>query len=165
MLLSAFTLFHVIISLIGIISGLVFLYGLLTSRRSEGSTTLFLTTTVATSVTGFLFPVHHFLPAHVIGIISLLRLGIAIPARRTFHLEGPWGRIFAGTSVTALYLNVFVLIVQLFRKVPALKALAPTQSEASFQITQLAILLLFIVLGTMATVRFRSNPSRTAVTS
>jgi len=165
MLLSAFTLFHVIISLIGIISGLVFLYGLLTSRRSEGSTTLFLTTTVATSVTGFLFPVHHFLPAHVIGIISLILLGIAIPARRTFHLEGPWGRIFAGTSVTALYLNVFVLIVQLFRKVPALKALAPTQSEAPFQITQLAILLLFIVLGTMATVRFRSNPSRTAVTS
>jgi len=165
MLLSAFTLFHVIISLIGIISGLVFLYGLLTSRRSEGSTTLFLTTTVATSVTGFLFPIHHFLPAHVIGIISLILLGIAIPARRTFHLEGPWGRIFAGTSVTALYLNVFVLIVQLFRRVPALKALAPTQSEAPFQITQLAILLLFIVLGTMATVRFRSNPSRTAVTS
>ena len=165
MLLSAFTLFHVIISLIGIVSGLVFLYQLLTSRRSEGWTTLFLTTTVATSVTGFFFPVHHFMPSHGVGIISLILLGIAIPARRIFRLATPWGRIFVGTSVTALYLNVFVLIVQLFLKVPALKALAPTQSEPPFQITQLTVLLLFIVLGTLATVRFRSNPARTPVTS
>src|SRR3954454_20630398 len=165
MLLSAFTLFHVIISLIGIISGLVFLYGLLTSRRSEGSTTLFLTTTVATSVTGFLFPVHHFLPAHVIGIISLILLGIAIPARRTFHLEGPWGRIFAGTSVTALYLNVFVLIVQLFRKVPALKALAPTQSEPPFAIAQLAALLLFAGLVIRASMKFHGESLRTVKAS
>jgi len=164
-LLSAFTLFHVIISLIGIVSGLVFLYGLLTSRRSEGWTTLFLTTTVATSVTGFLFPVQHFMPSHAVGIISLILLGIAIPARRVFHLAAPWGRIFVGTSVTALYLNVFVLVVQLFLKVPALKALAPTQSEPPFQFTQLTVLLVFIVLGTLATIRFRSGTARTPVTS
>jgi len=165
MLLSAFTLFHVIISMVGIASGLVVLYGFLTSNRSEGWTTLFLTTTVATSATGFLFPVQHFLPSHAVGIISLILLGIAIPARRVFHLAAAWGRIFVGTSVTALYLNVFVLVVQLFLKVPALKALAPTQSEPPFQIAQLTVLLLFIVLGTLATVRFRSNPARTAVTS
>jgi hypothetical protein len=157
MILSAFTLFHVILSLLGIGSGFVVLYGLFTSNRFDGWTSLFLTTTVATSVTGFLFPVHHFMPSHALGIISLALLAVAIPARYHFRLAAPWGRIYVGTAVTALYFNVFVLVVQLFQKVPSLKALAPTQSETPFQITQLAVLLLFLTLGILAAVRFRKE--------
>jgi hypothetical protein len=149
------------LSLLGIGSGFVVLYGLLTSRRFDGLTTLFLTTTAATSLTGFLFPVHHFMPSHVVGIISLVLLSVAIPARYRFQLAAPWGRIYVGTAVTALYLNVFVLVVQLFEKVPSLTALAPAQSEPPFQITQLGVLLLFLTLGILAAVRFRKETVRT----
>jgi hypothetical protein len=162
MILGAFTAFHVLLSLIGIGSGFVVLYGFLTLKRFDGWNTLFLTTTAATSVTGFLFPFHQLLPGHVLGVLSLIVLGIAIPARYTMHLAGGWGRTYAITSVIALYFNVFVLIVQLFEKVPPLRALAPTQSEPPFQVAQLAALVLFIVLGTLSAKKFRGTSLRPA---
>jgi hypothetical protein len=162
MLLSAFTFFHVVLSLVGIGTGFVVVYGLLASRRLDGWTALFLATTVATSVTGFLFPYHGFLPSHGVGIVSLIALVIAILARYRYRLAGGWRRTYAITTVVALYLNVFVLIVQLFLKVPALKAIAPSQSEPPFQITQLIGLLLFTVLAIGAAIKFRAEPPRTA---
>jgi len=154
MILSAFTLFHVALSLIGILSGFVVLGGFLTAKRSNGWTALFLVTTVLTSVTGFLFPFHKFLPSHAVGIVSLLVLAVTIPALYVFYLSGPWRLTYVIGAVIALYLNVFVLIAQLFMKVPGLKALAPTQSEAPFLGTQVVVMLIFIVLGILAAKRF-----------
>src|SRR5436190_16597222 len=122
--MDTFTLVHVIISLIGIGSGLVVMIGLLTGRQLNGWTALFLASTVATSVTGFFFPFHGFTPAIAVGILSLFLLAVAIFARYGRRLAGAWRWIYVVTAMVALYLNVFVLIVQLFQKVPALKALA-----------------------------------------
>ena len=152
---ETYTLIHVIISLIGIGSGLVVVFGLLGSKRLDGWTALFLVTTVATSVTGFFFPFHKFTPAIGVGIISLVLLALAILARYVFHLAGGWRRTYVISSVIALYLNVFVLIVQLFEKVPALNALAPTQSEPPFKITQVVVMAVFVVLGILAVRGFR----------
>ena len=160
--MTTFTFVHVLLSLIGIFSGFVVVFGLLVAKRLDGWTTLFLASTVLTSVTGFLFPFHGFLPSHGVGILSLLALAIAIFARYGRHLAALWRRTYAITAVIALYLNVFVLIVQLFQKVPALKAIAPTQSEAPFKVTQLVALVLFVVLGGSAAIRFRSEQPRTA---
>jgi hypothetical protein len=157
MILSAFTFFHVMLSLVGIAAGFVVLYGLLVSKRLDGWTSLFLATTAATSVTGFLFPVHHFMPSHALAILSLIVLGIASLARYRYGLAGGWRRTYVISAVLAQYFNVFVLIVQLFEKVPALKALAPTQSEPPFQLTQLAVLLLFAALGIRATMTFHGE--------
>jgi hypothetical protein len=162
MILSAFTFFHVVISLVAIASGFVIVYGLLTSKRLDGWTALFLATTVATSVTGFMFPAHHLTPGHVLGIISLIVLTFAIVARYRYRLVGGWRRTYAITAVTALYFNVFVLIAQLFEKVPALKELAPTQSEAPFKIAQLVALLVFAALATRAAMKFHSEPLQSA---
>jgi hypothetical protein len=154
MILSPFTLFHVALSLVGILSGFVVVGGFLTAKRSNGWPALFLTTTVLTSVTGFLFPFHRFLPSHAVGIVSLLVLAVTIPALYVFHLAGPWRRTYVIGSVIALYLNVFVLIAQFFMKVPALKALAPTQSEPPFLGTQVVVMLIFVVTGVLAAKRF-----------
>ena len=153
--LEAFTVFHVALSLVGILAGFVVMYGLLTSQRLEGWTATFLITTVATSVTGFMFPVHHFMPSHAVGIISLLALGIAIFARYGGHLAGSWRWAYAVTAMISLYLNVFVLIFQGFLKVPALNALAPTQTEPPFKVAQGVVLLIFVVLTIFAAARFR----------
>ena len=154
MILSAFTLFHVLLSLVGILSGFVVVAGFMSAKRSNGWTALFLTTTVLTSLTGFLFPFQKFLPSHAVGIVSLLVLAVAIPALSVFHLAGPWRLTYVIGGVIALYLNVFVLIAQLFMKVPALKALAPTQSEPPFLGTQVVVMLVFIVLGVFPAKRF-----------
>jgi hypothetical protein len=147
MSLETFTLVHVIISLVGIASGLVVVFGMLGGKRRNGCNAVFLTTTVLTSVTGFGFPFDHLLPSHKVGIISLLVLAIAVLARYAMHLAGPWQRIYVISAVIALYLNVFVLVVQGFLKVPALHALAPTQKEPPFLVAQLAVLAIFIGLG------------------
>jgi hypothetical protein len=158
-MLGLFTLVHVALSLAGIGAGFVVVFGLLAAKQFEGWTKLFLWTTVATSATGFLFPFHRLLPSHIVGIVSLIVLVIAIRAHYRLHLSGAWRKTYVITAVTALYLNVFVLVAQLFLKVPALKALAPTQSEPPFQIAQLAVLVLFLVLGTLATRKFsRAEP-------
>jgi len=162
MILTIFTAFHVILSLIGIGSGFVVVLGLLNSKRLDGWATVFLSTTVLTSVTGFFFPVHQFLPSHGVGIVSLIVLAMAIRALYRHRLAGGWARTYVIASVIALYLNVFILIVQLFRRVPALKAIAPTQSEPPFQFAQLAALLLFIGLGIRASMRFHGEPARFA---
>ena len=163
--LAAFTIFHVIISLIGIVSGIVVVLGMLKNKRLDGWTAVFLITTVATSVTGFLFPVHHFMPSHALGIISLAVLTPSILARYAGRLAGSYRWIYVVTAVLALYLNVFVLVVQLFEKVPALKQLAPTQSEPPFQITQGVVLTLFIVLTILAAIKFRGPSASQALTA
>jgi hypothetical protein len=152
---TTFTQAHVIISLLGILSGLVVMFGLLASANLNRWTAFFLASTVATSVTGFFFPFHGVTPAIVVGVISLMVLAVAIFARYGGHFAGAWRWIYVVSTMTALYLNVFVLVVQLFQKVPALKALAPTQSEPPFAVTQLVVLGIFVVLTILAAVRFR----------
>jgi len=160
--LSALTLVHVVISLIGIVSGLVVTLGLLRSERMDGLTALFLVTTVATSATGFLFPFHKLLPSHILGVISLLLLAFAVAGRYAFHLAGAWRRIYSVTAVLSLWLNVFVLIAQLFMKVPALHLLAPTGSEPPFLIVQTVVMIIFIALAIMAAKNFRADVARAA---
>jgi hypothetical protein len=155
--LATYTLLHIVISLVGIGSGLVVVFGMIAGKRLDGWTAVFLTTTVATSVTGFGFPFDHLLPSHIVGCLSLVVLALAIFARYGRRLAGAWRTTFAISAVVALYFNVFVLIVQSFLKVPALHALAPTGSEPPFAITQGLVLLLFIALGTFATIRFRDR--------
>jgi hypothetical protein len=147
----------VVLSLIGILAGFVVVYGLLTANRLDGWTKVFLWTTVLTSVTGYLFPFHKLLPSHIVGAISLAILALCIYARYGRKLAGGWNRRYAITAVIALYLNVFVLVAQLFQKVPALRTLAPTQSERPFLITQTVILLAFVVIGILAATRFRQQ--------
>jgi hypothetical protein len=154
---ATFTLVHVVISLVGIGSGLVVSYGLLSGKRLNGWTALFLATTVATSVTGFGFPFDHLLPSHKVGIISLVVLAIAILARYPLLLAGAWRRIYVVSAAIALYLNVFVLVVQAFEKVPALRAMAPKQNEPPFLAAQLVVLAIFVVLTILATKRFRNE--------
>jgi hypothetical protein len=159
---STFTLVHVVLSLVGIGAGLIVMWGLLTGKRLEGWTAVFLASTVATSVTGFGFPLHKFLPPHYVGVISLFVLALALVARYAFHLSGAWRWIYVVSAVIALYLNVFVAVVQAFQKLPALKAIAPTQTEPPFVIAQLAVLVLFVVLAIVATIRFAPGRLRTA---
>jgi hypothetical protein len=158
MSLSTFTLFHVVISLVGIGSGLLVLYGLLIGKRFDGGTAIFLLTTVLTSLTGFLFPFEHLLPSHVVGVISLVALAVAITARYALHLAHAWRRVYVVCAVLALYLNVFVLVVQVFLKVPAVHALAPTQKEPPFLVVQLIVMAIFVVLGIFAVKNFRIEP-------
>jgi hypothetical protein len=161
MILGIDTFVHVVLSLIGILSGLVVAYGFLAAKRFDGWTGVFLATTVLTSVTGFFFPFHKFLPSHAVGTISLIVLAIAAYARYGRKMAGGWRRTYVITAMVALYLNVFVLVAQLFMKVPALRALAPTQSEPPFVAAQVTVLLLFVVLSVLATIRFGNEQLRT----
>jgi hypothetical protein len=153
--LRTLTIAHVVISLVGIGSGFVVMCGLLTANDFPVWTAIFLSTTLATSVTGFLFPFQKFTPAIGVGIVSMIALALAIPALYIFDLSGGWRNTYVVSSVVALYLNVFVGIVQAFQKLPKLKVLAPKQSEPPFVFTQLAVLLLFVVLGIFTTIRFQ----------
>src|SRR5205814_10230456 len=125
----------------------------------EGWTAAFLGTTAATSLTGFGFPFHHLLPSHVVGLVSLAVLALAAAARYLFDLRRRWRRVYAVCAVLALYLNVFVGVVQAFLKVPALNALAPKQTEPPFVVAQAVVLVLFIVMAVAAAIRFRPDPS------
>jgi hypothetical protein len=153
--LANFTLLHVIISLIGIATGLIAVLGLCCGRLLSGWTALFLLTTVATSITAFMFPSTSFGPSQIVGVISLIALAIAISALYFYHVAGPWRWIYAITAVLSLYLNVFVGVVQAFDKVPVLHPLAPTGSEPPFKVAQLIVLVIFIVLAVIAVRRFR----------
>ena len=157
MILTTFTLVHVLVSLVGIASGCVAALGLLAGKRLDGWTKLFLATTVATSVTGFMFPFHRFLPSHGVGVVSLLVLPVAVYARYGRRLAGHWRAAYVVTAMFALYLNVFVLVAQAFLKVPPLKALAPTGSEPPFVVAQSAVLALFATLTVVALCRFRTG--------
>ncbi len=150
MSLATFTLVHVLISVLGLVSGFAAIGALIARKDFAAWTAVFLASTVATSVTGFFFPFEHLLPSHIVGIISLVVLAIAIAARYVRHLAGPWRRTYAITAVVALYFNTFVAVVQAFKKVPALETLAPTQTEAPFLVAQLAVLAAFVALGILA---------------
>jgi hypothetical protein len=154
MSLAAFTQFHVIISLIAIVTGIVVLVGMLSAKRLPSTTAIFLITTVATSITGFMFP-NAFDAADVVGIISLVFLALAILALYTYKLAGSWRAIYVLGAVAALYLNCFVLVAQIFGKVPFFHALAPTQKEPPFAIAQGVLLILFVGLGIAAFRKFR----------
>jgi len=154
--LQTFTLVHVLISVIGIISGLVTAGGLASGRRLTGWAPIFLVTTIATSVTGFGFPVDSLLPSHVVGILSLVILAGVVVAQ-VKGLAGPWRRIYAAGVVAATYFNTFVLVVQLFRRLPDLSELAPTQSEPPFALAQLLVLVSFVWLGVAADRGIRST--------
>jgi hypothetical protein len=159
MVLHVYTIIHTLISLVGIFTGLVVLFGLLSGKRLDGWTKWFLITTVLTSVTGFFFPFHGFTPAIALGIMSLIVLAVAIFARYPRHLAGHWRWIYVVTAVIALYFNMFVLVVQTFEKIPALHAMAPTQTEPPFKLTQLIVLAIFVLLGIIAAIRFRPTPA------
>ncbi|HUO17431.1 MAG TPA: hypothetical protein VMX38_20790 [Verrucomicrobiae bacterium] len=152
---STYTLLHVVISLIGIGSGLAVMYGMLTADRMDRLTAVFVSFTALTSLTGFAFPNDHVTPGIVVGILSLVVLAALIVARYAMHLRGAWRWIYVVTASIALYFNCFVLVVQSFEKVPALHALAPTQKEPPFAIAQLFLLTLFVVLTVVAVRRFR----------
>lgn len=154
MVITALTLFHVALSLVGIASGLIVLLGLFSGNRLNNWTAIFLITTVGTSVTGFFFPFERLLPSHVVGIISLVVLAIAIYARYLRHLSGIWRRTYVIGAIIALYLNVFVLVVQAFQKVPFLKEIAPTQSEPPFALAQFVVFAAFIGCGVTAVKKF-----------
>lgn len=162
MILTVFTFVHVVISLIGIGAGVVVMAGFLAGKQLTGWTAWFLWSTVLTSATGYFFPYHGFKPSYVVGAISLVFLALALFALYRVQLAGAWRKTYVISAMIALYLNVFVLIAQLFDKVPALRALAPTQSEPPFKITQLTVLVLFFILTIFSAIRFRSTSVRTA---
>jgi hypothetical protein len=152
--LPTFTAFHVILSVIGIGSGMIVLFGLLDGQLLRLINLFFLVTTIATSLTGFLFPFKGITPGIKLGILSMIALAVAMTALYRFRLAGPWRTAFVVSAMLALYFNVFVLIVQLFEKVPALHALAPTQTELPFLIAQIVLLIVFIVLTIQADKNF-----------
>jgi hypothetical protein len=151
---STFTLLHVIISLVGIFTGVIALFGMLSASRLPTWTALFLLTTVATSVTGFMFPSTGFDAADRVGVISLVMLAVAILALYSYHLNGAWRWLYVVTSVIALYLNVFVGVVQSFQKIPFLHALAPKGAEPPFIVAQVLVMAIFVVLGILAVKKF-----------
>ncbi|HEX2790031.1 MAG TPA: hypothetical protein VHN17_06340 [Steroidobacteraceae bacterium] len=160
---ASFTLFHVVLSLIGIASGLVVMAGMWAGKRLNGWSALFLATTVATSVTGFLFHSAKFGPPHVIGLLSLVLLVLAILARYSYHLAGSWRWIYVVTAQLALYFNVFVAVVQAFQKLPLLQPLAPTGTEPPFAIAQGLVLVAFIAFTVLALKRFYPARDNAAV--
>jgi hypothetical protein len=162
--MSIFTLIHVALSLAGIFTGLAVFLGLLTGRKMNSLTAVFLATTAATSLTGFCyFPFLGFTPGQAFGILSMIVLAVAIYSRNVRHLEGVWARVYVITAIFPLYLNVFVLVVQSFQKVPALKALAPTGSEPPFFIVQGIVFVLFLVFGIRAALRFPALVAQSSV--
>ncbi|MGC1532512.1 MAG: hypothetical protein WA832_17780 [Bradyrhizobium sp.] len=155
--LSAVTTLHVVISLVGIVTGLIVLSGLFKSQSMPGMTAIFLITTILTNATGFMFPFEKLLPSHVIAIISLVLLGIACVALYSMKLSGAWRSIYVITAITSLYLNIFVLVIQSFLKIGFLHALAPSvpPSEPPFAIVQGVVLVLFVIAGIAAVRRYR----------
>jgi hypothetical protein len=149
----------VLISLAGVGTGFIVVYGMLNGKRLDGWTGIFLVTTVLTSATGFLFPVEHLLPSHIVGTISLVLLALAILGRYVLHLAGAGRLLYVVGSVLALYLNCFVAVVQAFLKVPALHALAPNGKEPPFVAAQVVVMAIFIGLGIVAAKRFRVQPA------
>jgi hypothetical protein len=162
MTIQTFTQLHVAISLVGIATGFIVLWGMYRANRLELWTGAFLVTTILTSVTGFFFPATAILPSHVVGVISLVVLAVAVVALYHYRLAGRWRWIYVTSAVLALYLNVFVGVVQTFLKVPVFHALAPTQGEPAFAIAQGLVLVTFVALGIVAAMKFRPAAAMTA---
>jgi hypothetical protein len=155
--ITTFTLIHTLLSLVGIFAGLVVVGGLIAGKQLGGWNGLFLVTTALTNITGFGFPFVKLLPSHQIGILSLIVLPVVLAARYWKHLTGSWDRVYVVGAVLLLYLNVFVLVVQLFQRVPALLVSAPTQKEPPFVVSQFFVLALFVWLGWAAVKGARSG--------
>ena len=151
---GAFTALHVIISLIGLLAGVLAVAAMLADKRPGAETAVFLGFTILTSATGFLFHSAKIGPPHIVGVLSLVVLAVACVALYGFRLKGVWRPVYVITALMALYFNAFVAVVQAFDKIAALKALAPTGSEPPFLVAQLAVLAAFVVLGFLATRRF-----------
>jgi len=159
MVLHIYTIFHTLISLAAIFSGIVVLAAMLSGNRVDCWTKWFLITAVATTVTGFFFPFHRITPAVILGIITVPVLAITIYARYSGRLAGAWRWIYVIGAVMSLYFNLFVFVVQAFEKVPALNAIAPTQTESPFKLTQFVVLIASLLLAIVAVIRFHPNPS------
>ena len=160
MILQIYTIIHTLISLVAIFTGIVVVFGMLADSRLDGWTKWFLITAVATTVTGFFFPFHGFTPAIGLGIISLPFLALTIFARYPKQLAGAWRWIYVIGAVICLYFNLFVAVVQSFEKIPAMRAIAPTQIEPPFKLTQLIVLVVSFLLAMVAVIRFRPEPAR-----
>ena len=160
MILQIYTIIHTLISLVAIFTGIVVAFGMLADSRLDGWTKWFLITAVATTVTGFFFPLHGFTPAIGLGIISLPFLALTIFARYPKQLVGAWRWIYVIGAVICLYFNLFVAVVQSFEKIPAMRAIAPTQIEPPFKLTQLIVLVVSFLLAMVAVIRFRPEPAR-----
>lgn len=156
--MTPLTLFHVALSLVGIAAGFLVMAAMLHGRSPPRWTAVFLFATLATSLTGFLFPFNGFTPALGFGIVSMLAFAAVLPALYVFRIAGHWRWIYVIGAVFVQYLNVFVLVVQLFGKVPALRAIAPTQASPVFAATQGLVLVAFIGFGILAVRRF--HPGR-----
>lgn len=156
---TAYTLIHVVLSLVGMVAGLVVAGGLLGGTRPERWAAVFLVTTIAANVTGLGFPFVHFLPSHAVAIVSLVVLATVIVAHYVRHFAGLWRAIYAAGVVAATYFNVFVLVAQLFKRIPVLFVAAPTQSEPPFLLTELLVLVLFVRLGVVSVRGFRPAPA------
>jgi hypothetical protein len=159
--LSTFTTVHVIISLIGIVAGIIVMFGLLGSNRMPGMTALFLLFTILTSATGFLFPFKELTPAYFVGALSLVLLAMACIALYGMKLSGAWRWIYVVTAMISLYLNVFVLVIQSFLKVAPLHALAPGEPPGGpiFAVAQGIVLVFFVLVIIGAVRRFRPMPT------
>jgi hypothetical protein len=160
---SAFTLFHVVVSLAAIVTGIIVAVAMLGSKTTHGWTAIFLATTALTSITGFLFPRDQVLPSHIVGAVSILVLIIAVAALYGYRLTRSWRWIYVVSALVALYLNVFVLVAQAFLKVAILNALAPTPSDPGFIVAQLIVLALFVALGIRAVRRFHPEANASAL--
>jgi len=163
--LQIFTAVHTLISLVAIVAGCVVMSGLIRSKRRDAWTAVFLGTAAATTVTGFFFPFHGPTPAIILGVISLVPLTFAFLGRYRHRLAGAWRWIYVVSACVVLYFSVFVLVVQSFQKVPGLHALTPTESEPPFKVTQLTVLILFVVLTVVSTRNFHveDQPSVSSV--
>ena len=162
MLFPALTLVHVLISLAAIAYGFTAVFAMIAGRIPKSINSWFLVTTILTSITGFVLPARQFLPSHALGIISLVVLAVAGAGYWKYALEGAWRKIYVIGAWLALYLNVFVLVVQLFRHVPPLTQLAPTQTEPAFQLAQLATLIAMLTIGVRAYIGIKNQPGATA---
>ena len=155
--LHAVTVLHVVISLVAIVSGLIVLFGLFKSESMPGMTAFFLITTILTNATGFMFPFEKLLPSHIIAILSLVLLAIACYALYSMKLAGAWRPIYLITAIVSLYLNVFVLVIQSFLKIPPLHEIAPGNPPAgpAFAVVQGIVLVFFIVMIIQVWRRYR----------
>jgi len=156
MSIALLTQLHVLISLFAIVAGVVVVYGMLQADTMATWTHLFLATTIATSLTGFLFPITKFTPALAFGVLSILVLIPTVLAVYKFKLTGRWRTIYVVGAIFALYLNLFVLIVQSFLKIPSLHVLAPQGNEPPFAVAQAILLVSAILAGFFAVRRFRN---------
>jgi hypothetical protein len=160
--METYTAVHVALSLASLVSGFVVLFGFIAGKSLDEWGAFNLITITATSLTGLGFPAHHVAPGHIIGILSLAVIALGVFARYARELSGGWRSIYVISTAGALYLDVFVAIVQAFLKDPGLHALAPTQSEPPFVFAQLTVTLVFVVLTTGATIRFRHSENTLA---